>query len=56
VNVPGLGRWLPSAAAAALTNPSGGHLSSWAGGLLLAAYGLAFAVVGTRLVMRRDVT
>jgi hypothetical protein len=56
VNTPGLGKWLPSAAAAALTNPSGGHLSSWAGGLLFAAYGLGFAVVGTRLVMRRDVT
>lgn len=56
VNVPGLGKWLPSAAAAALTNPGGGHLSRWAGGLLFAAYGLGFAVVGTRLVMRRDVT
>jgi ABC-2 type transport system permease protein len=56
LNVPGLGKWLPSAAAAALTNPSAGHLSQWAGGLLFAAYGLAFAVVGTRFVIRRDVT
>jgi ABC-2 type transport system permease protein len=56
LNAPGLGKWLPSAAAAALTNPSGGHLSSLAGGLLFAAYGLAFAVVGTRFVIRRDVT
>ncbi len=56
VNVPGLGKWLPSAAAAALTNPGGGHLSRCAGGLLFAAYGLGFAVVGTRLVLRRDVT
>jgi ABC-2 type transport system permease protein len=56
LNAPSLGKWLPSAAAAALTNPSGGHLSRWAGGLLFAAYGLAFSVVGTRFVIRRDVT
>jgi ABC-type transport system involved in multi-copper enzyme maturation permease subunit len=56
LNVPSLGKWLPSAAAAALTNPSDGHLSRWAGGLLFAAYGLAFSVVGTRFVLRRDVT
>jgi ABC-2 type transport system permease protein len=56
LNAPSLGKWLPSAAAAALTNPSDGHLSGWAGGLLFAAYGLAFSVVGTRFVIRRDVT
>jgi ABC-2 type transport system permease protein len=56
LNAPSLGKWLPSAVAAALTNPSDGHLSRWAGGLLFAAYGLAFSVVGTRLVIRRDVT
>jgi ABC-2 type transport system permease protein len=56
LNAPSLGKWLPSAAAAALTNPSDGHLSRWAGGLLFAAYGLAFSVVGTRFVIRRDVT
>jgi ABC-2 type transport system permease protein len=56
LNVPSLGKWLPSAAAAALTNPSGGHLSRWAGGLLFAAYGLAFSIIGTRFVIRRDVT
>ncbi len=56
LNVPGLGKWLPSAAAAALTNPGGGHLSRLAGGLLFAAYGLAFSVVGTRFVIRRDIT
>jgi ABC-2 type transport system permease protein len=56
LNAPSLGKWLPSAAAAALTNPSGGHLSRWAGGLLFAAYGLAFSVVGTRFVIRQDVT
>jgi ABC-2 type transport system permease protein len=51
-----LGRWLPSAAAAALTNPGGDHLPRWGGGLVFAAYGLAFALVGTRLVVRRDIT
>jgi ABC-2 type transport system permease protein len=56
LNVPSLAKWLPSAAAAALTRPSGDHLSRWAGGLLFAAYGLAFSVVGTRFVIRRDVT
>jgi ABC-2 type transport system permease protein len=56
LNAPGLGKWLPSAAAAALTNPGGDHLSRWAGGLLFATYGLAFALVGTRFVIRRDVT
>jgi ABC-2 type transport system permease protein len=56
VHAPGLGRWLPSAAAAALTNPGGAHLSRWAGGLVFAGYGLAFALAGTRFVVRRDVT
>lgn len=56
LNAPELGKWLPSAAAAALTNPGGGHLSRLAGGLLFAAYGFAFALVGTRFVVRRDVT
>lgn len=31
-------------------------LSPWAGGLLLLAYGLVFAIVGTMLTVRRDVT
>jgi hypothetical protein len=56
LNAPSLGKWLPSAAAAALTNPGGGHLYRLAGTLLLAAYGLALALVGTRLVVRRDIT
>ncbi len=56
LRAPGLGRWLPSAAAAALTSPGGAHLSRWGGGLLFAAYGLAFALVGTRFVVRRDIT
>jgi ABC-type transport system involved in multi-copper enzyme maturation permease subunit len=49
-------KWLPSAAAGALTNPGGGHLSRLAGALLLAGYALALALAGTRLVVRRDIT
>ena len=56
LNAPSLGKWLPSAAAAALTNPGGGQLSRLAGALLLAAYALALALIGTRLVVRRDIT
>jgi ABC-type transport system involved in multi-copper enzyme maturation permease subunit len=56
VNAPSLVKWLPSAAAAALTNPGGAHLSRLAGTLLLAAYALALAAAGTRLVVRRDIT
>jgi ABC-2 type transport system permease protein len=57
LNAPGLGRWLPSAAAeAAITSPGGPHLSRLGGTLLLAAYALAFAAAGTRLVVRRDIT
>ena len=49
-------KWLPSAAAAAITSPGGVHLSRLGGSLLLAGYALAFALVGTRLVVRRDIT
>jgi hypothetical protein len=57
VNAPSLGKWLPSAAAAAaITSPGGAHLSRLAGTLLLAAYALALAAAGTRLVVRRDIT
>jgi hypothetical protein len=56
LNAPSLGKWLPSAAAAALTNPGGGQLSRLAGTLLLAGYALALALAGTRLVVRRDIT
>jgi ABC-2 type transport system permease protein len=57
LNAPSLGKWLPSAAAAAaITSPGGAHLSRLGGALLLAAYALAFALVGTRLVVRRDIT
>jgi ABC-2 type transport system permease protein len=56
LNAPSLGKWLPSAVAAALTNPGGDHLSRWAAALLFAAYGFAFALAGTRFVVRRDIT
>jgi hypothetical protein len=53
---PGLGRWLPDGAAAALTAPGDGTLPMWAGGLVFAAYGLVLALLGGRLVVRRDLT
>jgi ABC-2 type transport system permease protein len=53
---PGLGRWLPGGAAAALTSPGEATLAMWAGALVLAAYGLVLAVVGGRLVVSRDLT
>jgi ABC-2 type transport system permease protein len=56
LHAPSLGKWLPYAAAAAITSPGGAHLSRWGGALLLAAYALALALVGTRLVVRRDIT
>jgi ABC-2 type transport system permease protein len=57
LNAPSLGKWLPSAAAkAAITSPGGAQLSRLAGTLLLVGYALALALVGTRLVVRRDIT
>jgi ABC-type transport system involved in multi-copper enzyme maturation permease subunit len=57
VNAPSLGKWLPSAAAAAaITSPGGAHLSRLGGTLLLTVYALALAAAGTRLVVRRDIT
>jgi hypothetical protein len=57
LNAPSLGKWLPSAAAAAaITSPGGAHLSRLGGTLLLAAYALALAAAGSRLVVRRDIT
>jgi ABC-type transport system involved in multi-copper enzyme maturation permease subunit len=53
---PGLGRWLPEGAAAALTAPGDATLAMWAGALVLAAYGLVMAVAGGRLVVSRDLT
>lgn len=57
--LPEVGRWLPQGAARALaqeTLTEGSLLPPWAGGLVLLAYGLTFAVIGSRLLVRRDVT
>lgn len=60
-SVPALADWtiyLPGSASAALTKVSlttQHYLEPWQGGLLLAAYGLAFAIVGTWLSVRRDI-
>ena len=60
--IPALRSWtiyLPGEAKNALTQVSLTNqqfLQPWQGGLLFAAYGLAFAVVGTLLTIRRDVT
>ena len=53
---PGLERWLPLGAASALTAPGDGTLPMWAGALVFAAYGLGLALLGGRLVARRDLT
>jgi hypothetical protein len=53
---PGLERWLPMGAASALTAPGDGRLPMWAGALVFAAYGLGLALIGGRLVARRDLT
>jgi ABC-2 type transport system permease protein len=56
LRAPTLPMWLPGGAAAALTDPGGRYLSMWAGGLLLAGYGLVLAAIGSRLTLRRDIT
>jgi ABC-2 type transport system permease protein len=58
---PVVGRWTPGGAVAALsltpvTRGTTQYLPVWAAALLLAAYGVAFALAGTRFVVRRDVT
>jgi hypothetical protein len=55
---PDFGRWLPGGAAGALSGSStySNLLPVWAATLLLAGYGAAFALAGSRLVLRRDVT
>ncbi len=47
-----------AAAAGAVTGTSTGfdYLEAWQGGLVLTGYGLAFAVLGVLLAVRRDVT
>ncbi len=56
LRAPTLPMWLPGGATAALTDPGGQHLSMWAGGLLVAGYGLVLAAIGSRLTLRRDIT
>ena len=56
--VPEVGRWLPGVATDALTGvatPNDGLLPAWGAGLLLGAYGLAFAAAGIRFVVQRDI-
>jgi ABC-2 type transport system permease protein len=51
-----LGRWLPMASGMALDNvPQGNLLPQLTGGLVLAAYAAAFAVLATLVTMRSDV-
>jgi len=57
--LPEVGRWLPGGAGQGLARTSttaGELLPMLGGGLLLAAYGLVFALVGSRFVVRRDIT
>jgi ABC-type transport system involved in multi-copper enzyme maturation permease subunit len=52
-------KYFPGGANSALTNASQPNvtlLEPYQGGLLLVAYGLVFAILGTRLAVRRDVT
>ncbi len=57
----GLGRWLPESSAAALANhtartASTGLLPWWGGGLMLLGYGVVFALIGSLVMTRRDIT
>lgn len=57
--LPEVGKWGPGGAVTALAGGSsteGALLEPWAGGLLLAGYGIVLAALGTRLVLRRDIT
>lgn len=60
--IPALTDWsiyLPGSASAALTQVSMStmdYLDPWQGGVLLAAYGVVFAVAGSLLSVRRDIT
>ena len=55
---PDVGRWLPGGAAGAMSGAStySNLLPVWAAALLFTGYGAAFATVGSRFVLRRDVT
>jgi ABC-2 type transport system permease protein len=56
----GVGKWFPGAAASAMSGvapPGDAHsLPMWGAALLFTAYGLAFAGIGSRLIVRRDIS
>ena len=55
--VPGVERWLPTAAAIGLTNaPGPGTPSPVVAGLVLAGYAVVLLAAASRTTMRRDVT
>lgn len=57
--LPDLGKWTPGGASTALTQVARKGvdlLPVWAGALVLAAYGVAFAVIGLRTTVSRDIT
>jgi hypothetical protein len=60
--VHGAERWVPTGAAIAASNLTRGHgvdfglFKWWQGGLLMLFYGLAFAIVGSLILTRRDIT
>src|SRR3954468_2226098 len=55
-----VGKWLPGAAASSMSGvaPPGdaNYLPMWAAALLFTVYGLAFAALGSRLLVRRDIS
>jgi ABC-type transport system involved in multi-copper enzyme maturation permease subunit len=55
-----IGKWLPGAAASSMNGvaPPGdaNYLPMWGAALLFTAYGLAFAALGSRLLVRRDIS
>src|SRR3954451_15157336 len=56
---PGIGRWFPGGAANAVSGVSPAHgalLPVWAAALLLVGYAATFSGLGTRFVVRRDIT
>jgi ABC-type transport system involved in multi-copper enzyme maturation permease subunit len=56
----GIGKWLPAAAASSMSGvaPPGdaSYLPIWGAALLFTAYGLVFAALGGRLIVRRDIS
>lgn len=57
-SLPAVGKWLPSPASKALTNPGqGGHglLSPAVAALVLIAWGAALSLVASRVTIRREV-